>query len=309
MDLVYTFVDGDDPAWKRKKELYRKTHYDSSINNNDSSIAARYRSRDELKYSLRSIHQNLPFIRHIYIVTDKQIPPWFVNNATNSVKIVDHTEFIPKEYLPTFSSHVIEAFLHLIPNLSDTFIYMNDDIFISKEVREDDFVKNGKLAVMLDSNYTKKGKPVVTEYAYRSAWKNANRWLDKKFIEEKRYKLEHGPIIIKKDVMFHLWDILNKELTNTVKNKFRSVQDVNVVCSIHPYYCLYKDLAFINDTISSKTLYLSSENTQEQLNSLSENLPSIFCLEDDIHSNIQETNSLITNFLEKIFPIKSPYEM
>ena len=48
---------------------------------------------------------------------------------------MDHREIIEQEYLPTFNSHVIEANLHKIPNLSEHFIYFNDDVFVAKLYR------------------------------------------------------------------------------------------------------------------------------------------------------------------------------
>ena len=44
-------------------------------------------------------------------------------------------EFIPKEYLPTFNSNVIEMNLHRIENLSEKFILFNDDLFILRKIK------------------------------------------------------------------------------------------------------------------------------------------------------------------------------
>ena len=41
--------------------------------------------------------------------------------------------YIHKSDLPTFSSPAIEANLHLIPNLSEHFLYFNDDLLLLRE--------------------------------------------------------------------------------------------------------------------------------------------------------------------------------
>ena len=35
---------------------------------------SRYASRDELRYSLRSLHAFAPWVRHVYLVTADQVP-------------------------------------------------------------------------------------------------------------------------------------------------------------------------------------------------------------------------------------------
>ena len=80
---------------------------------------------DQLLYSLRSIEQYAPWIRHVYIVTNGQIPGW-LDLSFERVTIVTHNEIYPdKSHLPTFSSPSIETHLHRIPNLSERFIYLN----------------------------------------------------------------------------------------------------------------------------------------------------------------------------------------
>jgi hypothetical protein len=48
-----------------------------------ASSHARFNSdRDELRYSLRSLQQYMPWCRHLYIVTNGQVPQWLdVSNS------------------------------------------------------------------------------------------------------------------------------------------------------------------------------------------------------------------------------------
>lgn len=101
--------------------------------------ASRFEDNEELRYSLRSIERFAPWVRHIYIVTNGQIPYW-LNLENPRVTIVTHDEiFVNHSHLPSFSSPAIESNIHRIPGLSDKFIYMNDDVMFGKEVWPDDF--------------------------------------------------------------------------------------------------------------------------------------------------------------------------
>ncbi|GIY39559.1 hypothetical protein CDAR_539291 [Caerostris darwini] len=106
--------------------------------------ASRFTDNEELRYSLRSLEKHAPWVQHIYIITNGQIPYW-LNLDDPSVTIVTHEEIFPnKSHLPTFSSPAIECHLHRIPNLSQKFIYLNDDVMFGKDVWPEDFFTHTK---------------------------------------------------------------------------------------------------------------------------------------------------------------------
>ncbi|XP_033751371.1 LOW QUALITY PROTEIN: N-acetylglucosamine-1-phosphotransferase subunits alpha/beta-like [Pecten maximus] len=106
---------------------------------NEDVSASRFEDNEELRYSLRSIDRFAPWVRHIYIITNGQIPYW-LNMEHPRVTVVTHEELFPnKTDLPTFSSPAIEAHVHRIPGLSKRFIYLNDDVMFGKDVWPDDF--------------------------------------------------------------------------------------------------------------------------------------------------------------------------
>ena len=116
IDLVYLWVDGNDPKWLKKRSLLFK-----EIGRNISTnFNGRYANNDELKFSLRSVERYAPWIRKIFIVTDDQTPEW-LDIKNPKIKIIDHKEILPDESLPCFNASVIEHFLHKIPNLSEYF--------------------------------------------------------------------------------------------------------------------------------------------------------------------------------------------
>ena len=131
IDIVYLWCDSSDENWRQKKneELEK---YGKSLDN-DSVGECRFVDNDELRYSLRSLEKFAPWINNIFIVTDKQVPEWLdVNNP--KIRIIDHTQILPSEALPTFNSMAIETVLHKIPNLSEHFLYANDDMFFGNFV-------------------------------------------------------------------------------------------------------------------------------------------------------------------------------
>lgn len=129
MDYVLPYVDNRDPVWRAQYEARF-----GSLNMDES----RFRCFDTLKYAFRGVSVNMPFIDRIVLIvsTESQVPEW-VNR--DNVRIIEHKDFIPAEYLPTFSSSAIESFLWRLDGLSERFIYGNDDFFALKQLSEDDF--------------------------------------------------------------------------------------------------------------------------------------------------------------------------
>ena len=130
IDFVITWVNMDDPEWKKEFNKYR--HNKDNTKNGVSE--ARFRDYGFLKYWFRGVEKFAPWVRKIHFVTfNGQIPEWLdVNNPR--IHVVSHHDFIPSQFLPTFNSVVIERYLHKIPGLSEHFVYFNDDFYIINHV-------------------------------------------------------------------------------------------------------------------------------------------------------------------------------
>lgn len=137
IDIVITWVNGNDPEWQQKKAKYQGVQKSS-----ESADPARFRDWGTLKYLLRSIEANASWVRKIFLVTDNQTPDWYKSN--DQLVIVDHRDFIPERYLPVFSANPIENNLHRIPGLNEQFIFCNDDCLFLNETCPEDFFLNGK---------------------------------------------------------------------------------------------------------------------------------------------------------------------
>lgn len=137
IDFVLIWVDGSDPQWQAEKEKYLATEKGII-----DATQTRYRDWDNLKYWFRAVEKYAPWVNRVHFVTCGQMPDWLDPNAPK-LHLVNHSDFIPAEFLPTFSSHPIELNLHRIDGLSEQFVYFNDDFFLTAPVRPEDFFRNG----------------------------------------------------------------------------------------------------------------------------------------------------------------------
>jgi len=131
VDMVFTWVDGADPAHRAKRQAFRVTAHPENGGDVTGAPPERerwYRDVGEITFSVRSVLRHLPWIRTIHVVTDAQRPPVDPELiASGRVRVVDHAEIVPERYRPVFASTVIESCLHRIPGLSDVWLYDNDD--------------------------------------------------------------------------------------------------------------------------------------------------------------------------------------
>ena len=138
IDAVITWVDGSEPNFKLKLEENLK---------NKKIIKRQYIQANEIDFCVASIIKFAPFVRKIFIVTDKQKPNFSVIRHLVSLKkieIIDHEEIFRDnlDCMPSFNIRSIDALLFKIRNLSDKFIYFNDDMFLVKETSKEDWFKD-----------------------------------------------------------------------------------------------------------------------------------------------------------------------
>ena len=139
IDFVITWVDGSDSKWI---ELRRQ--YQGALTKEDKkkNTEARYRDMELLKYWFRGVETFAPWVNRIHFVTCGQVPDW-LNTEHPKIHLVNHTDFLREEDLPTFNSNAIELRIHEIPGLSENFVYFNDDVFITSPVESTLFFRNG----------------------------------------------------------------------------------------------------------------------------------------------------------------------
>lgn len=155
IDFVITWVDGADPKWLAEK-LRTLQEVDSLEAQKTDSSDLRFRNDfDFLKFWFRGVEKFAPWVNQIFFVTYGHTPNW-LNLAHPKLKIIRHEDFIPHEFLPTFNSHTIENHLHLIPGLSEYFVYFNDDFYLLKATKPTDFfIKASSKKLAKSQNHSK----------------------------------------------------------------------------------------------------------------------------------------------------------
>ncbi len=142
IDFVLPWVDGSDPAWLAEKRRYENGGEAMALSDVDANADCRFRDCGLLKYWFRSVERFAPWVDKVFFVTCGQKPDWL--DASNpKLRLVDHREYIPAEYLPTFHSNTIELNLHRIPELSERFVLFNDDVFLLRPVAPNHFFEKG----------------------------------------------------------------------------------------------------------------------------------------------------------------------
>lgn len=139
VDIVITWVDGSDPAWQAERDKYVP---EEMKKRQDVAGNKRYHDNGLLRYLFRGIEKYAPWIRKVHFVTFGHLPEW-IDISNSKLQIVNHEDFLPEEYRPTFSSVPLNLNFHRIPDLAEKFIYFNDDMFLLKPCAEELFFKNG----------------------------------------------------------------------------------------------------------------------------------------------------------------------
>lgn len=137
IDIIVPYVNPWDPEW-----LKTTATYGISVAYN------RVRDLGTLRYFFRGVETNMPWIHNVYLVlqSESQIPSW-LNANHPKLKIVYHRDYIPKKFLPTCNSSVIEMFFYKIKGLTKHFIIANDDMVAIRPLEPTDFFRDGKVVV------------------------------------------------------------------------------------------------------------------------------------------------------------------
>jgi len=231
IDIVYTWVTSDDAEW-----LNKRNYYANNWEGGASPFAkekSRFDDHNEIFFSLIGVGKFMPWVRNIYIVTDAQIPS-VPESVKNKVFIIDHRDIIPDEFLPTFNSHVIEAFLYKIDGLSEHFIYFNDDFFVSKEVSASHFFQSNDIASLFIGNkeFTVDGcKKTATSIACH----NSNALFMEEFGLSFNRNLVHTYVPLRKTYYQLAHENFGGSMTCFFPNKFRSFTDINMATFFVPY--------------------------------------------------------------------------
>jgi glycosyltransferase involved in cell wall biosynthesis len=309
IDAVYTWVDGSDVEWlERKNRVLARMGLEPV---DAASSAARFRSRDELRFSLRSIDMYAPWIRNIHIVTDRQVPAW-LDTTHPRIRVVDHTEiFGDRDALPTFNSHAIESRLHHIEGLSEHFLYFNDDFFMGRTVQANLFFHGNGQAKHFLSPTAVPMVPTSDEDDFNiSAAKNNRELIAGSFGQDLTHSFLHAPYALRRSVMADLEEAYPEAVAATTASRMRSHSDVSIASSLHHYYGYHTGRS-VPGQISCGFVNVGLSEHRTRLNRLLTTRPNdVFCLNDFHDGDVpeEEQDAILAAFLPSYFPIGSQFE-
>ncbi|MCA1221437.1 stealth conserved region 3 domain-containing protein [Streptomyces sp. 8L] len=309
VDAVYTWVDDSDPAW-RERRVKRLTDLGRPAGEGGDA-AARYRNRDELRYSLRSLAMFAPWVRRVYLVTDDQVPDW-LDTANLDVRVVSHREiFDDPSCLPTFNSHSIESRLHRIDGLSEHFLYLNDDVFFGRPITARSFFQsNGASHFFWSPTTVPVGEVSEEDEGYFAAAKNNRRLLEDEFGVTVSNSFLHAPHPLRRSVLEAVEKAFPEAVARTAASPVRSWQDISMVSSLHHHFGYLTGEA-VPGTIRCAYIDVGTYARHPELTRLlSIRGHDVFCLGESPDAEVpaEEQARVVKAFLRAYFPVKSPYE-
>lgn len=327
IDFVLIWVDGSDEEWKKNKSKYLKM-------DGKESRKELYRDWDILQYWFRGVEKYTPWVNKIHFVTCGHLPAW-LNCDHPKLNIVKHSDFMPQEYLPTFSSHAIELNLHRIEGLEEQFVYFNDDMFIVDNMQSIDFFKNG---IPRDSGIMSVLTPSVPQDPFVHYLANDLSLINHEFSKRKVLKkdfvkwfsFKYGELLLKniyyapigrfsgfynfhhpasflKTTFKEVWEKEENILHSTSLNKFRTINDVNQY--VFSYWQLASGIFCPRNTNISK-FFTIGDNNKELFKCMFSRKYKMICINDSSSEiEFDEEKKILKENFNQLLPDKSKFEM
>ncbi|MFG2769146.1 stealth conserved region 3 domain-containing protein [Streptomyces sp. NPDC048350] len=309
IDVVYTWVDDTDPAWRKRRDDVRRK-LDMPVDDADSGDV-RFRNRDELRYSLRSLQMFAPWVRTIYLVTDDQTPEW-LDTDQPGIEVVAHKDIFPDQsWLPTFNSHAIESQLHRIEGLSEHFLYFNDDVFIGRPLSPGSFfLSNGVAKLFRSPTAVPPSDPSPDDEGYFAAAKNNRALLEQAFGRVATHGFLHAPHPLRRSVLAEIAERFPEEVSATARNPFRANTDLSITSSLHHHYG-YLTGSSVPSAISCSYVNVGNYDHHSVLSRLlASRSHDVFCIGEsaDAEVPVDEQDRVLRAFLNAYFPVRSRFE-
>jgi hypothetical protein len=305
IDVVYLWVDDADKSWQEKMRRY------AAQEDREPVVDAQhhFRSRDELRYSLRSLDMFAPWVRQVFVVTDDQRPSFLTFNDP-SLTVVNHSEIADSDLLPVFSSYAITSWIHHIPGLSEHYLYMNDDVFLGRDVDPSLFFHPSGIAKLFPSwRQPRMGEISGDEAIFVSKAKHHGTLLEKEFGRTPSHLVTHAPHSTIKSVMGEIEQRFDEQIRHTRQHRFRHADDL-VIDHLYHYYAQITGKA-VNGPLTYAYVSLGDRRQLAALERLlSGRDHDVFCLNDDpVHKSGGIDDEEIARFLERYFPVPSRWEL
>lgn len=319
IDLVYMWVDGNDPEWRAKRNKYVGG---SLLQTQEVVGDSRWRNIDELRYSLRSVEKYASWVNHIYIVTDGQCPAWLDTNHPK-ISIINHKDIIPAEALPTFNSQAIESCLYKIEGLSEHFIVGNDDTMFTRATTPATFFGEEGKPIIRFSRFNR--QKALRRGCYAKTIRRMQDLIHATFGRWVKLQPHHNfDAYLKSDYKYCVENYFSEGWQETTYHRFRHEQDMQR-CFISYYMVVsghatmrkvgrYNNIKGVFNHIKatltnrfgndSHCIHMYYKNYQEKLQKYN---PIMICTNDSERAK-PEDGQRMAEFLRGLYPDKSSFE-
>jgi len=309
IDVVYTWVDGEDEDWQQRKSEAMGLH--TEVINRTADAASRFISRDELRFSLRSLELYAPWVRHVYVVTDGQRPDWLVESHPR-LTVVDHSEiFRNADALPVFNSHAIESQLHHIEGLSDRYLYLNDDVFFGRPVHKETFFEANGISKFFLSPATLDVGPVsARDLPVLSAAKHNADVIAKAWGRSITTKFKHTPHTQNRVLLDEMERRFPEVFEQVSGSRIRHPDDYSIASALQHYYA-YAEGRAVPAAIRYAYVDITARGAELPLTKLlRERDRDVFCLNDTFADAAGRARADAVGrwFLSSYFPVPSTFE-
>lgn len=238
MDIVYTYVDGSNEEWRA---YYKKC-------GGFSPPDIRVNDHGELVFALELLKRHCPWIRNVYVVhAGSRVKQSTLESGLQLYPTNLH--FIPQDTLmdgiETFCSCAVESRLHMIPGLSENFIYSNDDMFFGRPLHLSAFMHGSKPHI----DFSLVQRPQLTKAPNLAQLHNDNAWnlFKSKFTRSPLpyMHVAHFGTVMSKSACEFTWKLYKADLwTNILANLFRTRETINfqLLASLVAVHCNYAHL-------------------------------------------------------------------
>jgi hypothetical protein len=309
IDVVYLWVDGGDPDWAAKKRRAMQEVSATTEMHEDAADEVRFRSRDELRYSLRSLDMFAPWVRKVYLVTDDQVPTW-LDPAAADLELISHRDIFPSEWLPIFNSHAISSRLHRIQGLGEHYLTMNDDVFLGRPMRpERFFTPSGLARCFLSSVRIGPGTPSATDLPHEGAQKAAARLVERDYGVSPTRAFFHAPHPQLRSLHQELEGKYPDAYERTGRSRFRDPLDYELPGTLHHYVGMATGRSLPG---SIRYAYVNAglhEHRARMVQLMRSRSYDTFCLNDVAGGDPDvDTHAILERFMRTYFPVPSRWE-
>ena len=308
IDLVFSWVDGSSPEYIAA----RRARMAGVVVGEGDDHEARFRQIDELKYALRSIYMFAPWIRRIFIATDSPAPVMAGGPPERDDRPQRGVLRRPLGAAHAqFAGRGVPAAPHRGP-LRALPVFERRHVLRPAPSGPDMFFTPGGITKFIEAE-TRIG--LGDNDAERSGFENAAR-VNRKLLWDRFGRittrhLEHTAAPLRRSVVAQMEQEFPAEFAKTAASTFRAADNISVTNSFYHYYALLTGRA-VTQT-AAKVRYVDT-TARAGLNYLPKLLAKrnmdFFCLNDGSFPEVpaEERAELVTEFLEKYYPIKAPWE-